>query len=395
MRTPAFAAARGPSGEPLRIGRTSTEQSNTSIVYGNRLILKLFRRIQPGVNPDYEIGRHLAERRFARVPAVAAALEYERPADQPATIGMMQQLVDSQADGWSHAIGELGRFYEYVSERAPIAESLPQTASAMLESNPSKAVADAIGSYLETASTLGRRTAEMHLALAANSGDPAFSPEPFTPDDLAALSIDISAQARKAFDGLGTTVGKLPAETAADATRLLNARDVFLERFGSAPPLEFSASKIRVHGDYHLGQVLWSEGDFFIIDFEGEPARPLAERRQKQSPLKDVAGMLRSFSYAAYASLFAHAASRPVDIARLEPWARTWQTWTTAAFLRGYLNAADGALFVPAVPAQRDELLRLFMVDKALYELTYEVNNRLEWVRIPLKGVEALLNGAS
>ena len=394
LRTPAFLEARGLSVEALRIGRASAEQSNTSIVYGNRLILKLFRRIQPGLNPDYEIGRHLTERRlFARVPAVAAAIEYERVAEAPATIAMVQQVVQSQADGWAHAIGELGRFYEHVAERPAIAGPLPRTASGMLEAQPPRAAADAIGGYLETAATLGRRTAEMHLALAADSKDAAFAPEPFTRDDLIALTADVATQASTAFERLADTLDRIPAELAMEARRLLGARDGLLERFRSAPPLEFTVSKIRVHGDYHLGQVLWSEGDFFIIDFEGEPARPIAERRQKQSPLKDVAGMLRSYSYAAYAGLFAHTSSRLVEFARLEPWARIWQTWTIAAFLRAYTTAVDGALFVPAVPAQRDSLLRLFMLDKAFYELNYEVNNRLEWIRIPLAGLAALLDG--
>jgi len=163
-------------------------------------------------------------------------------------------------------------------------------------------------------------------------------------------------------------------------------------RIQPARALEFTASKIRVHGDYHLGQVLWSEGDFYILDFEGEPTRSIEERRRKQSPLKDVAGMIRSFGYAAYAGLFAHTASRPAELERLEPWARIWQTWTTAAFLRGYFAAAAGAQFVPALEAHRDALLRLFALDKVLYELNYELNNRPDWVRIPLRGIFELLD---
>ena len=146
-----------------------------------------------------------------------------------------------------------------------------------------------------------------------------------------------------------------------------------------------------MHGDYHLGQVLWAEGDFYLLDFEGEPARTLPHRRQKQSPLKDVAGMLRSFNYAAYASLFGQAATRPADFGRLEPWAHIWQTWASAAFLRGYFETAGEASFLPADFAQRDALLRLFMLDKALYELNYELNNRPDWVRIPLWGIFDLL----
>jgi maltose alpha-D-glucosyltransferase/alpha-amylase len=167
---------------------------------------------------------------------------------------------------------------------------------------------------------------------------------------------------------------------------------MLLDSIRQAPSLEFVASKIRVHGDYHLGQVLWSEGDFYILDFEGEPARSIAQRRQKQSALKDVAGMVRSFSYAAYAALFAHAASRPAEFERLEPWARLWQTWASAAFLRGYFVTIGDALFVPTEASQREALLRLWMLDKALYELNYELNNRPDWLRIPIRGVLGLLN---
>ena len=160
---------------------------------------------------------------------------------------------------------------------------------------------------------------------------------------------------------------------------------------GKDKDLECDASKIRVHGDYHLGQILWSQADFYLLDFEGEPARPIEERRGKQSPLKDVAGMMRSFGYAAYAALFAHAASRPAEFERLEPWARIWQTWVTAAFLRGYFTASAGAPFVPAESSSRDALLQAFVLDKAIYELNYELNNRPEWVRIPIRGIMEIL----
>jgi maltose alpha-D-glucosyltransferase/alpha-amylase len=169
--------------------------------------------------------------------------------------------------------------------------------------------------------------------------------------------------------------------------RLLQSSDTLLEQIRSAPSLEFVTSKIRVHGDYHLGQLLWCEEDYYIFDFEGEPSRSLAERRQKESPLKDVAGMVRSYGYAAYAALFRHAASRPDELTRLEPWARLWQLTAASAFLRAYFDAVAGAMFVPVVDAQRDALLQLFILDKALYELNYELNNRPEWVRIPLRSI--------
>ena len=403
-QTAVFAALRGPD-DGLRVSRPEREQSNTSIIYGDRLIMKLFRRIEPGINPDFEIGRQLTEKvRFPRVPAVAGALEYER-GSQPTTLAMVQQLVESQADGWTHATDEIGRYYDRIgSVTAPVV-SAPRRFTELATTEIPKRVQEAMGAYIDLALKLGRRTGEMHLALAADTTDPAFAPEPFSKDDLKALSSEAVALAQRAFQSLDARLQQQAEEQAGDtdqsgsrqgidveqAHRLVTARDALLDRIRSAPRFEFVCSKIRVHGDYHLGQVLWSEADFYLLDFEGEPARSLPYRRQKQSPLKDVAGMLRSFNYAAYAGLFGQAATRPADFGRLEPWAHIWQTWASAAFLRGYFETAGEASFLPADFAQRDALLRLFMLDKALYELNYELNNRPDWVRIPLWGIFDLL----
>jgi maltose alpha-D-glucosyltransferase/alpha-amylase len=402
VRAQQTSAYRGHRGEgPLRPSRATGEQSNTSLVYGDRMILKLFRRLQPGINPDYEIGRHLTERlHFPRVPALTGAFHFLFPAEDQTTLAVMQELVESQADGWRHATDELSRYYEQVEGRHAPPNALPATLTELIALEAPRGVQDTMGGYLETAATLGRRTGEMHLALASDASDRAFAPEPFTKDDLAALSMDATVQAQKALESLGHIVERsgqrgqpaLPDTVKREAELLLATRQSLLDAIREAASLDFVASKIRVHGDYHLGQVLWSEGDFYILDFEGEPARSIAERRQKQSPLKDVAGMVRSFGYAAYAGLFAHAASRPLEFDRLEPWARVWQTWTSAAFLRAYFATAGDALFVPTEITQRESLLRLWMLDKALYELNYELNNRPDWLRIPLRGVLGLLN---
>ena len=393
LRTAAFAGVRGT--DEVRVSRLSGEQSNTSLLYGDRLILKLFRRLQPGINPDYEIGLQLSERiGFPRVPPVTGGFEYRLAAEEPVTLGMMQQLVESQTDGWQHATDEVGQFYEIVEGKDAPPQPLPRTFAEMLEATVPEAVADAMRGYAGTAEILGRRTADVHLALASDSSQSAFAPEPFTKDDLTSLTMDATAQAHSALSALKLALAggeaaarRLSDETAAQARALLAVEDRLLGAIRAVPALEFVTSKIRVHGDYHLGQVLWAEGDFYILDFEGEPARPIAQRRQKQSPLKDVAGMLRSFSYAAYAGLFAHAATRPGQFNQLEAWARVWLTWSSAAFLKGYFTAVGAALFIPAEPSQRDDLLQLFIVDKALYELNYELNNRPDWLRIPIRGI--------
>jgi maltose alpha-D-glucosyltransferase/alpha-amylase len=396
VQTREFPALRGDG--DLRVQRMSAEQSNTSIVFGDRLILKLFRRLQPGINPDFEIGRQLTEEiGFPRVPAVAGAFEYTTIAEPPATLGMMQQLVESQADGWAHATDEVGRFYEQVQGRPMPERPSFATLNEIVEAEPPKGVRDVMSGYLKTAERLGRRTAEMHLALGSDSSNPAFAPEPFAREDLGSVTKDALAQAQRAFQVLESAVSaaSLPPDVLPRAEALLRRRERLLDRLRAAPLLEFVTSKIRVHGDYHLGQVLWAEGDFYILDFEGEPARPIDERRLKQSPLKDVAGMLRSFSYAAHAGLFAYAAAQPEQLERLEPWARIWQTWAGASFLRGYFGATGHALFIPTEPTQREDLLQLFVLDKALYELNYELNNRPDWVRIPLMGILELVAPAS
>lgn len=244
-------------------------------------------------------------------------------------------------------------------------------------------VRELIGGYLESAERLGRRTGELHLALASDSSDKAFAPETFTEEDLSAISVSATAEAQRAFDALEAQPSVAP--------ELVARRQEILDRIHRAPTLEFSTSKIRIHGDYHLGQVLWAEEDFYILDFEGEPVKPIDLRRRKQSPLKDVAGMMRSFSYAAHAGLFAYTAARPDAFEHFLHWAQVWETWTTAAFLRGYFAAIDCAGFVPGNAAQRDELLSLFVLEKALYELNYELNNRPEWIRIPVFGIQRLL----
>ena len=403
-QTAAFPELRG--AEPLRVTRPGTEQSNTSLIFGDRLIMKLFRRIDAGINPDFEIGRHLTEKvGFKRVPAVGGAFEYERPGEPGATFAMAQQLVESQADGWGYAMDELSRYYDHASSIPPPDLEAPGRFSELASAIPPRQIQEAMSSYLGPANRLGRRTGDMHVALASDASDPAFAPEPFNKEDLAALSADAVGQAQRALQVLEWRLrqaqsappdgqpapSRLPDDVVEKAGRLTSSKDALIERIRSALRFEFLATKTRVHGDYHLGQVLWAEGDFYLLDFEGEPARSLAQRRQKQSPLKDVAGMLRSFSYAAYAALFAYTASRPGDFARVEPWARHWQTWASAAFLKGYFESAGDAGFLPAELTQRDALLRLFMLDKALYELNYELNNRPDWVRIPLWGIFELL----
>ncbi len=398
--------------DTLQLVRPGEAQGSASMTYGNQLTLKLYRRVEQGTHPEVEITRHLAAMGFTRVPAVAAVVDYERKgstADAPSSLGLMQVAVESQADGWTHAMDWLGRYFDHMAARlgsttmpdpsAPAATLHPPAAPASLvelaAATPPPDVIEVMSAYLEVAATLGRRTAEMHLALAADGSNASFAPEEMSGDDLATASGRAQSLIERAFSTLESAIVsgrlRLSDDALARARRLLGARALLAERL--APPSSLAANaKIRIHGDYRLAQVLLAEGDFYIQNVEGHLSWPAAALREKQPALRDVAGMLRSFSYAAHAALFTRASARPEDIAHLEPWAHLWQTWATSAFLRHYFATGGGAAILPATPADRDRLLRFFMLDRALRELDGELNNRPEWAPIPISGLVELLD---
>jgi maltose alpha-D-glucosyltransferase / alpha-amylase len=377
----------------MPVKRSSAEQSNTSVLYGDRLILKLFRRCQTGPNPDCELGRFLTESvQFDGVPPFAGQIDYAPAEREAAALAMVQRLVPNQGDGWTLALEELSRYYENCSS-APWPEDTSFVSNGLFEQaeEPTRELArDAVGISLESAARLGTRTAQLHKALASGIGEPAFSPEPLTTADVETMLSGIRAEAVRVFDLLKESVSTLPDEVVDIAGMVLGRRRQILDSFQIHSAEDKGLQRIRIHGDYHLGQVLQVKTDYVILDFEGEPARPLADRRAKQSPLKDVAGMLRSLSYAAYASLIKYTERRPEDLQTLEPWAQLWERSTGAEFLRAYREAADGSAFLPHDAETFRHLLAMFLLDKALYELSYELNNRPAWVRIPLMGILSL-----
>ncbi len=395
-RSTAFEAIRGTAPLPARTG--SAEQSNTSILYGGKLIMKLFRRLQPGENPDTEIGRFLTEvAHFPRIAPFIGDLRAVTAQGEPTTLAMLQGLVENEGDGWEWTLEELGRFYDSVAT-CPTPSDLGRPASFLSEAAMPHDAREHAGFYLDAATLLGRRTAEMHLALATPTDDPAFAAEPFTTADLAADAARVSAQVATALDALKRGMSKLPDATADrvidDAAMLLSRRRDLLaatQRYAAGDPARYG-HRTRIHGDYHLGQILRAKNDFVILDFEGEPARALDERRRKQSPLKDVAGMLRSFSYAAFAGHARFAQRRPEAARNVEPWAQLWANAVSSAFLLGYRQTviADPALLPE--PAIAQSMLDVNLLEKALYELQYELNNRPDWVRIPLAGILAPLS---
>jgi trehalose synthase-fused probable maltokinase len=377
---------------PVSLG--PAKSSNSLIFYGQRLMLKLFRRLESGINPEFEIGRFLTEGHiFQRIPRVAGAIKYHRSGSEPIMLATLQSFVANEGDGWHHALDQLGRYYPCASSCEAIAPE-HRTLLELAELSPPSSIVEAVGSYLDSACILGRRTAEMHQALAVDSSNPDFAPEPFTPHDAAVLRDSIRARAESALATLHDNLEQLPKDVVPLAQQLLGRlkgeRPALAGWRGSYQPADVGRSpsfKIRCHGDYHLGQVLRVQDDYVILDFEGEPMRSVAERRAKQSPLKDVAGMLRSYHTAAYAGLFSFTQNQPEAFARLRPWAELWFQWVSAAFLREYRAAMHGQSFVPNDTPVFAELLDGFMLEKNFYELLYELNNRPDWVRIPLRGI--------
>ncbi len=372
--------------------RIAGDQANSLAIADAALVLKLYRRIEPGVNPELELSRAFASLQFDRVPRLAGAIEYLRPSLEPGTIAIVQRAVDNQGTGWTYTIDELRRFFERVAARSTRSGTQERLESheGLDSDQPPPFFAALETWYLTGATMLGRRTAEMHAALASARGE-ALTPEPLDRAELGALADDLRAHVAQSLERLAEAAPQLDAPLRSLADAALAARASLLERIDSLRGVSDAGLRIRVHADYHLGQVLRVEEDFVILDFEGDPTQPIAARREKQSPLSDVATMLRSFSYAAYAALFAFTLNAPDQFEPLEPWAEAWCHWVSRAFLRGYRETIGPSPLWPGAAAT-ETLLRAFTIEKALHELQYELTNRPEWVRIPLMGIRKLID---
>ncbi len=385
-----FRKVRGAAEDSLEPSLLKREQSNTSIVYGDRLILKLFRRVTEGLNPDLEIGRFLTEvASFAHTPPLAGAFEIRRGRSEPATLGILQGWVTNEGDAWRYTLDSLGRYFEDVLGRRRETEqaALPQqTAVELTEQEIPEIAQEALGSYASSAHLLGQRTGELHLALASDVKDPSFAPEPFTALYRRSLYQSMRTLVDQSLTLLAKRLETIPEELRADGEKVLKLENEIHDRFRQALETRFTAMRIRCHGDYHLGQVLYTGKDYVITDFEGEPARPITERRLKRSPLRDVAGMLRSFNYAAVSRLKSDGV-RPEDEAQLKPWVKFWNFWVAVNYLKGYLGATGQAAFLPKSRAELEVMLNLHLLEKAIYELSYELNNRPDWVGVPIEGI--------
>ncbi len=403
-----WATTFAPFGEDLNLEPRvlKVEQSNTSVVYGNQYILKFYRKVAEGVNPELEIGRYLLRSHAqVRVPRLLGSLEYRRrkgargfeATDQPMTLAIVQEYIPNEGDAWHYTLDSLGQYFETVlihhKEVDPV--PVPQGSLLQLTQMPLPDLAYAtIGSYLESVRILAKRTAELHIALAAATEDKEFAPEPFSTHYQRSLYQSMRNLVGQVLPLLYKQIPKLPDPEAKLAQAVKDHEAEIMSRFRLVLEQKITALRTRCHGDYHLGQVLFTGKDFVVIDFEGEPARSLGERRLKRFPLRDVAGMLRSFHYAVSTALRQQLDRGLVNEETREgmiPWAQFWQRWVSATFLAEYLQVASQSTFLPRHPQELEVLLDAYLLEKAIYELGYELNNRPEWVEIPLRGILQLL----
>ena len=372
-----FARLAGDGSTPLPLQRSTATSSNTTLHLGDRLFLKACRRQWMGINPELEMGRFLTlVSPYGHIAPLAGALEFEDSDGSVTALVLVQGFVASQGDAWSETLASLSRFLDDCSQQA-------EAMWARLDTWHAEA--------MQQFSILGRRTGELHCALATTSGDPAFDPKPITPADLPRWVEQAGAEAAQTLDQLQRHLPRLAHDQQPKAQGLLTERPAVLAKIQALLPVAVDAVITRYHGDYHLGQVLRVNKDFVLIDFEGEPGRSLEQRRRKHSPLRDVAGMLRSFNYVANCALNQAVAGHAASVGLLEPFVIDWERRARTAFLVGYRAAVRTCPAYPQDPQAAASLLQLFELEKAFYELRYELDNRPDWVHVPLGGLTALL----
>ncbi|HXS36841.1 MAG TPA: maltose alpha-D-glucosyltransferase [Flavipsychrobacter sp.] len=378
----------------------SAEQSNSSIVYDNAFFLKIYRKVDRVTNPDLELTRYLTQvAKFKRTPAYIGSIEWKSSRDSMA-LGMMQELIGNNTDGWNYMLDRLNSYNEKILSNIKI-NTTAQNPSVPSGIDESIVAYDNLPANLkelleapvtERVQLLGIRTGEMHLAFATATDKKDFKPEEFSLHYQRSLFSSFQSLVRRAFQTLYKTLKTLPEHIVPEAEEVLELRDDILDKFRNIYSKKLDALKIRIHGDYHLGQTLFTGKDILIIDFEGEPLKSYSERRLKRSPLRDVAGMMRSFHYAAYGSLFLNNSIRNEDRETLIPYVEQWQHYMSAFYLHSYLNTIKKSMLVPEDRDDLNVLLKTYILEKAIYELNYELNNRPEWVIIPLRGIKAIMS---
>ncbi|MCG6552684.1 MAG: maltose alpha-D-glucosyltransferase [Candidatus Magnetominusculus sp. LBB02] len=378
------------------------DQSNSALLYENKLVLKLFRKLDEGINPDIELVRFIFEKGgdcpvCHNIPTYKGCIEY-RQTDSKETIFManLQAYVQNEGDAWNYATGNIKRFFENIlSSKIDISEikALPKSMLDVAADTSDGVLREFIGvRFIEMAAQLGKTTASMHLTLSMHNNNPDFTPEPFSTLYQRSLYQSMRTLARRNFELLRKNLKLLPQAVKDEASIVLNYEKEVLKIFKQIVDMKIASTRTRCHGDYHLGQVLLRGNEFVIIDFEGEPLRTLSERRLKRSPLKDAASMVRSLHYAPYSVLFTTPIFARQDIVKLTPWADLWYFYISGIFLSSYAATVQGCDFIPGSRTGFENLLMIFLLEKAVYELGYEMSSRPEWVEVPLLGIKGLLN---
>ncbi len=381
-----------------------SERNNRAIVYGESYVFKVFRRIEEGVNPDLEIGRYLTEQtNYHGAAAVVGSIQYRRRGGEPSTLGVLHRYVANQGTAWQYMLDQLSQYFERVAALARELPSGPPRQVSMQAPLEDTEVAgtwrELMGGYLDTARLLGQRTAELHQALAANRSDPAFAPEPFGKLYQRSIYQSMRNLIGRLCNRLARQRSALPESTRQLADQIIGQHDAVLLRFQAILDPALNGQRIRCHGDYHLAQLLHTGKDFIIIDFEGDNTRTIGERRVKQSPLRDVASMVRSFDAAVQSALFgitddrgrSPGTIRPEDRPSLEPWAHAWYDHMARQFVQTYIQTIQPTGLLPRTEAASYALLELLLLDKAFAQIDAALSERQDWVWIPLRGAGRLL----
>jgi maltose alpha-D-glucosyltransferase/alpha-amylase len=391
-------AGAAPPGEPELVPdprKMGVERDDTLVCYGDRFVLKIFRHVQEGVSPELDVGRFLSSRRSESVPALLGAVELVRPRTRPMTVAVIQSFVPNGGTAWEFTVRELGRYYDRVVARSAQEAPAPPVESPLdlADQEPPPLVAEMIGGYRDTAAQLGRRVAELHLALATNREDPEFAPEPYTAADRRTKYQSLRTLSRRVLRLLRAQLPVLSPREQADATALLAREQDILHWFEPLLRAGVDTLRIRVHGNLHLGHVLYTGKDFVMTDFDGIHEMTLSERRRKRSPIVDVASMVHSAHYAAYKVLLDPARVREADEVAARPWAAHWALWVSAAFLRAYFGAMKGAHILPPERADSTVLFDAYGMERELYQLRGVREDAAGLVTISRLGIERVLAG--
>ena len=383
----------------LALSLRRSERNNRAIVFGESYVFKVFRRIEEGVNPDLEIGRYLAEQTdYHGSATVVGSIDYRRRGSgEPCTLGVLHRYIANQGTAWQYMLDQLSRYFERVAALSrELATGPPRPVSLRDPSEGDEVPAnwlELIGDHLDTARLLGQRTAELHRALAANRSDLAFAPEPFGKLYQRSIYQSMRNLTGRLCDRLARRRSALPEPARQFADQIVGRQDAILQRFQAILDPALNGQRIRCHGDYHLAQLLYTGKDFIVIDFEGDHTRAIGERRVKQSPLRDVASMVRSLDAAAQNALFgitddrgrSPGMVRPEDRPTLEPWATAWYDHVAREFLQTYIQNMQPTGLLPSTAAATYSLLEVLLLDMAFSQVDTALSERPDWLLIPLR----------